>query len=70
MCSDMGANASVLQLSHWEELPTDVLHGCVAHLEGQVEKGTSWPHVSRVCKDWRRVAGNGSRLCFETDAVG
>lgn len=50
-----------LSLSHYENLPPDILRECVARMtkEGAVDDGTSWPKVSKVCKGWRDIAGRG-----------
>lgn len=53
----MGVNASILGLTHYEDLPLEILEIVVAELRKPIDNGTSWPLLGKVCKDWRRVAG-------------
>lgn len=62
----MGISASLLGLTHYEDLPQEILEKVVAELRKPTDDGTSWPMLSKVCKDWRRVAGTciGVSVCL------
>ncbi|KAL0026883.1 hypothetical protein WJX77_008855 [Trebouxia sp. C0004] len=53
----MGVNASTLGLTHYEDLPVEILQLVVAEMRKPVDDGSSWPVLSKVCKGWRRAAG-------------
>ena len=53
----MGVNASTLGLTHYEDLPVEILQLVVAEMRKPVDDGSSWPLLSKVCKDWRHAAG-------------
>ena len=58
----MGVNASNLGVTHYEDLPSEILQMVVAAMRKPIDDGTSWPKIGQVCKAWRRVAGTGFRL--------
>ena len=59
----MGVNASILGLTHYEDIPVEILRSVVAEMRKPVDDGSSWPLLSQVCKDWRRAAGTCLREC-------
>lgn len=68
--SGMGVNASILGLTHYEELPVEILQLVVAEMRKPVDDGSSWPVLSKVCRDWRRAAGTCTQGCVCACAVG
>lgn len=56
----MAVNASVLGLTHYEDMPVEILQMIAAGVRKPTDDGTAWPVLSKVCKNWRRAAGTSS----------